>query len=74
MSFNLDFANNTTLSCFFSFFLILDLYFLISAATAQIFNTIAELTISIGIPSKEEKTEIEIHKIVLESKIRKFSI
>ena len=32
MPFNLDFANNTILSCFFFFFLIIDLYFLIPAA------------------------------------------
>ena len=55
MLFNLDFANNTILSCFFFFFLIIDLYFLIPAAIAQIFNPIAELVIPIGIPSKETK-------------------
>ena len=60
MLFNLDFANNTILLCFFFFFLIIDLYFLIPAAIAQIFNPIAELVISIGIPSKEAKAEIEI--------------
>ena len=42
MLFNLDFANNTISSCFF-FFLIIDLYFLIPAVIAQIFNPIAEL-------------------------------
>ena len=37
MLFNLDFANNTTLSCFFFIFLlIIDLYFLIPAVIAQI--------------------------------------
>ena len=34
---------------------------------------IAELVIPIGIPSKEAKTEIEIH-IVAEAKIRNYSI
>ena len=48
MLFNLDFANNTILSCFFFFSLTSDLHFLIPAATAQIFllqnyfRTIAE--------------------------------
>ena len=38
---------------------IIDLSFLISAAIQQIFNSIAELVIPIGIPSKETKAEIE---------------
>ena len=59
MWFNLDFANNTILSCYFFFFLIIDLYFLIAAVITQIFNPIAELVILIGIPSKEVKAEIE---------------
>ena len=40
------------------FFVIVDLYFLIPAAIAQVFNPIAELIISIGIPMKEAKAEI----------------
>ena len=72
MLFNLDFANNTILSCFF--FLIIDLYFLIPAAIAQIFNPIAELVILIGIPSKEAKAEIEILPVIAETKTRKCSI
>ena len=55
MLFNLDFANNTILSCFFFFFLIIDLYFLIPAVILQIFNHIAEATTPIRIPSKEAK-------------------
>ena len=74
MLFNLDFANNTILSCFFFFFVIIDLYFLIPAVTAQIFNPNAELVISIGIPSEEAKAEIEIHPIIVEAKVRKCSI
>ena len=50
MLFNLDYLNNTILPCFFFFFLIIDLYFLISAIIAHIFNPIAELAIPIGIP------------------------
>ena len=57
MLFNLDFANNTILSCFF-FFLTIDLYFLIIAVIEQVFNPIAELVIPIGIPIKEVKSEI----------------
>ena len=40
------------------FFVIVDLYSLIPAAIAQVFNPIAELIISIGIPMKEAKAEI----------------
>ena len=45
MLFTLDFANNTILSCFFFFFLIIDLYFLIPAAIVQNFNPITEIEI-----------------------------
>ena len=56
------------------FFLIIDLNLLIPAAIAQIFNPIAELLITIGIPNKEAKAEIKIHPIIVEAKIRKCSI
>ena len=69
--FNLEFANKTILSCFFFFFLIIDLYLLIPAVIAQIFNLIAELVIPIGILIKEAKVEIELHPVVLEAKITK---
>ena len=82
MLFNLDFAKNNILSCFFFFFLITDLHFLILALVTQIFNpiaeqlfnTIAELVIPIGILIKEAKAEIQKHKIIAESKMRKCSI
>ena len=74
MLFNLDFANNTILLCFFFLFLIIDLYFLVPAPIAQIFNPIAELVIPIGAPNKEEKAEIAIHPETVEAKIRKCSI
>ena len=64
MVFNLEFANNTILSRFFFIFLIIDLYFLVPAV-------IAEIVISIGVPSKEAKAEIEIHRVIAEAKIRK---
>ena len=60
MLFNLVFANNTILKCFLFFFLIIDLYFWINAVIAQIFIPTAELVMSVGIPTKEAKAEIEI--------------
>ena len=56
------------------FFLIIDLYLLIPAVIAQIFNLIAELVFPIGIPIKEGKVEIEIHTVIAEARIRKCSI
>ena len=56
------------------FLLITDLYFLIPAVIAQIFNPIAELVIPTGIPSKEAKAEIEKYPVIEEAKIRKCSI
>ena len=74
MVFNLDFSKNTILSCFFFVFLIIELKFLIPATIAQIFNPIAELIIPVEIPSKEAKAEIQIHPVIVEAKIRKYSI
>ena len=45
---------------FLFLFLIIDLYFLIPAVIAQIFNPTAELVISKEIPSREAKEDIEI--------------
>ena len=67
--FNLDFANNTILSCFFFFFLIINLNFLIPAATTLLFNPIAELLILIGKPNKEATLQIEIPPVIVEAKI-----
>ena len=50
----------------FLFFLIIDLYFLIFAVIAQIFNPIAEFVIRIGISIKETKAEIKTHPIIVE--------
>ena len=55
-------------------FLIIDLYLLIAVVIAEIFNPIVELVIPRGIPSKEAKTEIEIHSVISEDKIRKCAI
>ena len=72
MLFNLGFANNTIVSCFFSFFLIIG--FLISAVIAQTFSLIAELVIPFGMPTKEVKAEMETHPVIVKAKIRKLSI
>ena len=56
MLFDLDFANDTILSCFFLIFLIIDLYFLILAAIAQIWSPVAELVTPIRMPNKESKS------------------
>ena len=74
MLFNSDFAKNTILSYFFLFLLIIDLYFLIPAIIAQIFNHIAGLVISIRIPIKEAISEMEIYPVTVEAKIRKCSL
>ena len=69
MLFNLDFAKNTILSCFFFFFLIIvDLHFLIPAAITEIVNYIAELVIYVRIPSIKAKSEIERHPVIVEAK------
>ena len=56
-----------------SFFLIIDLYLLVAAVIAQIFNPTAELVMPKGITNKEVKAEIEIHSVITEAKIRKAS-
>ena len=56
---------------FFLFFLTDDLYFLIPAAIAKFLKPIAELSVPIGIPSKETQAEIEIHTVIVEAKIKK---
>ena len=74
MLFNLNFANNTILSFFFFFFfLIIGLYFLIPII-AQIFNPIAKRVISIRIPTKKVKAEMETDTVTVEIKISKCSI
>ena len=62
--FHFGFPNSTILSCFFLFFVIIDLYFLILAVIAQIFNPISELVIPIGIPMKEAKAETETDPVI----------
>ena len=52
MVFNLIFANNTILSCFFFFFLIVDLYLLIPVVIARSFNPTVEMLMLIGVMIK----------------------
>ena len=56
------------------FFLIIDLCFLIPAASAKIFNLTAELVIPIETPTKEAKAKPEIQPVIIEVTISKFSI
>ena len=49
----------------FLFFLIIDLYFLILAVIAQIFNPITELVIPMEIPTKEVNVHMETHPVIL---------
>ena len=55
-------------------FLFLNYWLLIAAVIAEIFNLITELVIPIGIPSKEAKTEVETHPVILKAEIRMCSI
>ena len=64
--FNLDFANNIILSCFFLFFLFIDLQFLIPAVITQISNLIAELVTPIRILTKKAEAEMENHPVIVE--------
>ena len=66
MLFNIVFANNTFLICFFFIFLIIDLHLLISTVTA-------DLAMSIGRRTKEAKPEIEAHPLTAEARISKCS-
>ena len=74
MLFYLDFANVLILSCFFLFFLFIDLYFLISTVITQVFNPIADFIIPIAIPTKEAKAKMETHPVIVETAIIECSI
>ena len=56
------------------FFLIIDLYFLISASISQVFNPIAELAVPIGKLIKKAKVEIKIPAVIAQAKIIQWSI
>ena len=51
-------CSNTIFACFFLFFLIIDLYFLIPAVPMQICFADADLTIPTGIPANEANAGI----------------
>ena len=55
--FNLSFPNNIILSCFFFFYLIIDLYFLIPAVIAQVFTPTAKSVIPTGTQTNEANAE-----------------
>ena len=59
---------------FVFFFLIINLYFLTPAVITQIFKPIPELAITIEIPTKEEKTEMETHSVIVKITISKESV
>ena len=60
--------------CFFLFFLINDLYFLIPVVITQILSLIAELVIPVEMPTKEAKAGMETHPVIGETAISKCSI
>ena len=69
MVFNLIFASNIILSCFF-FFLFIELCFTIPEVIPQNSTPITYLVIPIGIPIEEQKAEMEIQPVTAEAKIR----
>ena len=58
----------------FFFFLIINLYFSISAVIVPIFNPLSELVIPAGIPAKDVKAEMETYPVIAENTISKWSI
>ena len=74
MLLSLDLANNTILSYFFFFLLIIDWCFLILANIAEVLNHIADIVIPMGIPHKEAEEEMEIHPLIAEVKMTKSSV
>ena len=51
----------------------IELYFLIPAVIAQLFNPTAELVMSTAMASNEVNSEIETHPLIAETKPRKCS-
>ena len=49
----------------FPFFWLFNLYFSFTAVIAKIFNPTAELVILNGMPTNEEKAEIETHPLIM---------
>ena len=67
--FNLDFANIDLCFC-----LIIDLYFLIPAVVAQIFNPAAERNFYWNTNQRKKVSEMETYPVIVEHEIRKCSI
>ena len=59
---------------FFFFSLIIDLYLLIPAVIAQIYNPTAELAIPSATPTKEVNAQIKTQPLTAETKTRKFNL
>ena len=70
---NLVFASDAILSCFFHFFLIIGLYLLNPAVSAQIFNPTAEPAKPTGTPTNKANTEIQTQPLTVEMKRRRCS-
>ena len=56
------------------FLSIIDLHILIPTFITQFFNSIAELAISIGIPTKDTKAEMETHPVIVIITIRELLV
>ena len=69
----LEFKTSTLFNIDF-LFLIIDFNFLFPAVITKTCNSVTELVISIGIPTKEAKAEVKTHPVTVEIKIRKCSI
>ena len=67
---NLVLGSNTISSYFFLFFLIIDLYILISGVALQIFIPTLELAIPSRTPINEANAEIKTHPVTTEIKKR----
>ena len=67
MLLNLHFANNTIISGFLFFSLIIYLYLLIPGVITQIFNATPEFAIPTGITNKGAKSKIETHSVTAET-------
>ena len=67
------FPKSTILSCFFLFFFIIDLSFLVPAMNAQIFIPIAELVVPTGTQTNEAIAGTEAQGVIFEARISKCS-
>ena len=66
--FNLVFSNNSILSYFLLFFLIIEIQILIPAVIVQVFNTTAEFAIPTGTSTYDANAEIETAPMKAETK------